>query len=45
MSEQERNDEQTEQTEQPVQDLDVNEEQQDDVTGGGMRQGRDDRRH
>jgi hypothetical protein len=44
MSEQERNDEQTEQTDQPVQDLDVNEEQQDDVLGGAMRQSRDERK-
>lgn len=36
MSEQERNDEQP-QTEEQVQDLDVSEEQQDDVTGGARR--------
>jgi hypothetical protein len=45
VSDQERNDEQAEQTEQPVQDLDVEEEQQDDVMGGRMRQSRDDRRN
>jgi hypothetical protein len=36
VSEQERNDEQT-QSEEQVQDLDVSEEQQDDVTGGARR--------
>jgi hypothetical protein len=32
------------QGEEQVQDLDVSEEQQDDVTGGRMRRGREDRR-
>jgi hypothetical protein len=42
VSEQERNDEQ--QTEEQIEDMDVAEEQQDDVTGGRMRRGREDKR-
>jgi hypothetical protein len=44
MSEQERTDGQEEQTEPEMQDLDVSEDQQDDVMGGAMRRGRQDRR-
>lgn len=44
MSEQDNAQGEEKQSEEQMQDLDVAEEQQDDVAGGGMKKGREDRR-